>query len=166
MLFRSIKYFPATRLFSSHFVPVKELIFIVSTVSGISIVSKDVHSENASSPILVTEDGIVIFFNDVHPENAPYSISVTEDGIVIFFNDVQFANIFEYIWVIDEGSVTLTTFLGISQLISFTVAGMFRLVPALLISINIPLITTYGFAFCLSANHFVQIGRASCRERV
>ena len=32
---------------------------------------------------------------------------------------------------------------------------MFRLVPALLISINIPLITTYGFAFCLSDNHFV-----------
>ena len=61
------------------------------------------HSENALSPIDVTESGIEICFNDLQLLNAFLSIVVIVDGISISFNDVQLSNVFDSMDVIDEG---------------------------------------------------------------
>ena len=57
-----------------------------------SILSNDLHPENAWSPIDVTELGIKINDNDLQSKNADSPIDLTELGIVIDDNDVQYEN--------------------------------------------------------------------------
>ena len=58
-------------------------------------------------PIDVTESGIVMVPRDVHPENAQLPIAVTESGIVTFSRDLQLWKVHSPIDVTESGIVTL-----------------------------------------------------------
>ena len=66
--------------------PLKALLPITVTLSGILIFTKAVHEEKASEPIDVTESEIEISLNDLHMLNAWLPILVTVSGILTFLS--------------------------------------------------------------------------------
>ena len=65
---------------------------IFSTVSGITILVKDVQPLKASAPISIRPCGKTISLRFVHPEKASKSIFLTPLPITIFVKDVQYLN--------------------------------------------------------------------------
>ena len=49
----------------------------------------DLHPQNISEPIFVTDDGISIDFNEVQPKKAHSPIRETDEGILNDFNELH-----------------------------------------------------------------------------
>ena len=61
------------------------------TLSGMLMLVRDLHQENASSPMLVTLSGILIQVSDSHPPNAKFPILVTLSGILYVLSFALYA---------------------------------------------------------------------------
>ena len=72
-----------------------------------ALITKSLHSSNASFSILVTESGIVMLFRFVQPQNALRPILVTLSGMVIFVRFVQPLNARNLIFFTLSGMVIL-----------------------------------------------------------
>lgn len=68
---------------------------------GISTSSNDVQSQNAPSPIDVTDVGIVISLNDVHRRKEYLPIIVTDVGIIIDFIIMKLLLMMEELFILD-----------------------------------------------------------------
>ena len=66
--------------------------YITVTLSGIAMLVRDVHLENAAPPMLVTLFPILTEVKPVQPENAPLPMLVTLSGMVIEVKPSQSSN--------------------------------------------------------------------------
>ena len=79
---------------------------MLTTLSDISTVTKLIHPENASSPIIVILSGIIISVSELQPENTPVSIIINPSERMTLLSEKQFRKAFLPMFVILSGIIT------------------------------------------------------------